>query len=157
MDDHSRNYRAALEDARIGFREGGVPVGAALFRGGELVSVGRNQRVQRGDPTAHGEISALRNAGIQPDYADTVLYSTYRPCFMCTGSVLLFGIPTVVVGQARLFPGGRLEEGEPPTLLLMREHGVAVIVLDDADTAKLMETYVAQNAEEWRRDDGQRD
>jgi cytosine/creatinine deaminase len=156
MVDHSRNYRLALEEAQVGFREGGVPVGAAIFRQDDLVSTGHNLRVQQGDPTAHGEISALRNAGIQPGYQDTVLYSTYRPCFMCTGSVLLFAIPTVVVGQARFFPGGRLEESEPPTLRLMREHGVEVIVLDDADTAQLMEAYVARHADEWRKDDGQR-
>src|ERR1700733_14195279 len=95
----------ALEQARAGLAVGGVPVGAVLAAGGDVLGAGHNERVQQGDPVAHGEISALRNAGRRASYADTTLYTTLSPCQMCTGAILLFQIPRVVVGEARTYPG----------------------------------------------------
>ena len=98
----------ALGQARVSLEEGGVPVGAVLAagsasRGWQVVAAGHNERVQQGDPVAHGEISCLRNAGRRPSYADTTLYTTLSPCQMCTGASLLFQIPRVVVGEAQTF------------------------------------------------------
>ena len=95
----------ALQQARASLDAGGVPVGAVLAAGGEVIAAGHNERVQHGDPVAHGEISALRNAGRRSSYADTTLYTTLSPCQMCTGAILLFQIPRVVVGEARTFEG----------------------------------------------------
>jgi cytosine/creatinine deaminase len=156
MQSDIEQYKSALAEAQAGYAQGGIPIGAALFRDGALLGSGHNLRVQNGDPTAHGEISALRNVGRVDDYRGTVLHTTYRPCPMCTGSVLLFGIPRVVVGQSRTFPGGKLPESEPPTIELLRSRGVEVVVLDDDETAALMQAYTENNLEEWHRDDGQR-
>src|SRR6476469_8950006 len=103
----------ALQQARISLDGGGVPVGAALAAGGQLIAAGHNERVQRGDPVAHGEISCLRNAGRRPSYLDTTLYTTLSPCRMCTGAILLFQIPRLVVGEAHTFAGdlGFLADG----------------------------------------------
>ena len=94
----------ALRQARASLEAGGVPVGAVLAAGGEVIAAGHNERVQHGDPVAHGEISALRNAGRRSSYADTTMYTTLSPCQMCTGAILLFQIPRVVVGEARTGP-----------------------------------------------------
>src|SRR5512146_725434 len=95
----------ALAQARDSLEGGGVPVGAVLAEGATVLGKGHNERVQQGDPVAHGEISALRDAGRRPDYLSTTLYTTLSPCQMCTGAILLFRIPRVVVGEARTFPG----------------------------------------------------
>ncbi len=112
----------ALRQARTSLEAGGVPVGAVLAAGGEVIAAGHNERVQHGDPVAHGEISALRNAGRRASYADTILYTTLSPCQMCTGAILLFQIPRVVVGEARTFEGD---------LGFLRSAGVDVVLLDD--------------------------
>ena len=111
----------ALKQARASLDTGGVPVGAVLAAGGEVIAAGHNERVQHGDPVAHGEISALRNAGRRASYADTTLYTTLSPCQMCTGAILLFQIPRVVVGEATTFEGdlGRLAA---PTGTCLRAH-----------------------------------
>ena len=95
----------ALGQARASLEVGGVPVGAVFTAGGQLIGAGHNERVQQGDPVAHGEIACLRNAGRRPSYADTTLYTTLSPCQMCTGAILLFQIPRVVVGEAETFEG----------------------------------------------------
>src|SRR3989442_15621397 len=112
----------ALQQARISLDGGGVPVGAVLAAGGQLIAAGHNERVQRGDPVAHGEIACLRNAGRRPSYLDTTLYTTLSPCQMCTGAILLFQIPRVVVGEAETFAGD---------LGFLADHGVSVTLLDD--------------------------
>ncbi len=112
----------ALQQARASLDAGGVPVGAVLAAGGEVIAAGHNERVQHGDPVAHGEISALRNAGRRASYADTTLYTTLSPCQMCTGAILLFQIPRVVVGEASTFAGD---------LGFLRSKGVEVVLLDD--------------------------
>ena len=111
----------ALEQARASLEAGGVPVGAVLATGGTVLAAGHNERVQHGDPVAHGEISALRNAGRRPSYTDTTLYTTLSPCQMCTGAILLFQIPRVVVGEARTFEGD---------LGFLRDRGVEITLLE---------------------------
>src|SRR5580704_6283964 len=112
----------ALQQARASLDAGGVPVGAVLAAGGAVVAAGHNERVQHGDPVAHGEISALRNAGRRATYADTSLYTTLSPCQMCTGAILLFQIPRVVVGEASTFEGD---------CDFLRSRGVEIVLLDD--------------------------
>src|SRR5690348_8932087 len=114
----------ALAEARAGLAVGGVPVGAALAAGSRLIASGRNERVQSGDPIAHGEMSCLRNAGRQASYRGMTLYTTLSPCQMCSGAILLFQIPRVVVGEATTFAGD---------LAFLRNHAVAVVLVDDAD------------------------
>jgi creatinine deaminase len=140
-------YSEAFAEAQTGFREGGVPVGAALTREGTLISRGHNRRVQHGDPTAHAEIDCLRAAGLQTSYADTTLYTTHVPCYLCTGAILLFGIPYVVVGDAQSFPG-------EPSLQLLREHGVNVEILDDAPTHTQMAEFIRLHPDIWAADTG---
>ncbi len=136
-------FESAVAAARKSLREGGVPIGAALARNGQVVASGHNERVQRGDPIAHGEMSALRAAGRQKSYRDTVLYSTLAPCAMCTGTVLQFKIPRVVVGEARTFPG----EFE-----LLRSRGVEVVVLDDERCIDMMRSFQRDHPGLWAED-----
>ena len=137
----------ALRQARVSLDAGGVPVGAILAAGGEVLAAGHNERVQRGDPVAHGEIACLRNAGRRPSYADTTLYTTLSPCPLCTGAILLFQIPRVVVGEARTFPGD---------LDFLRERGVRIVLLDDPDCAAAMQEFQARYPEVWSEDIGGR-
>ncbi|MDJ0354646.1 nucleoside deaminase [Paenarthrobacter sp. PH39-S1] len=139
-------FEAAVAAALKSLREGGIPIGAALARDGQVVASGHNERVQRGDPIAHGEMSALRAAGRQKTYRDTVLYSTLAPCAMCTGTVLQFKIPRVVVGEARTFPG----EFE-----LLRSRGVEVVVLDDERCIDMMRSFQRDHPELWAEDIGE--
>src|ERR1700692_1693651 len=122
----------ALGQARVSLESGGVPVGAVLSAGGQLVAAGHNERVQRGDPVAHGEIACLRNAGRRPSYADTTLYTTLSPCQLCTGAILLFQIPRVVVGEATTFEGD---------LDFLRSKGVEIVLLDDPGCIAAMEEF----------------
>jgi cytosine deaminase len=137
----------ALAQARESLEAGGVPVGAVLAAGGQVIAAGHNERVQRGDPVAHGEISALRNAGRRPHYAGTTLYTTLSPCQMCTGAILLFQIPRVVVGEARTFPGD---------LGFLRERGVEVVLLDDPACMAAMQEFQARFPKVWSEDIGGR-
>jgi cytosine deaminase len=137
----------ALGQARESLQAGGVPVGAVLALGGQVIAAGHNERVQHGDPVAHGEISALRNAGRRPDYAGTTLYTTLSPCQMCTGAILLFQIPRVVVGEARTFEGD---------LDFLRGRGVEVVLLDDPACVAVMEEFQARYPEVWSEDIGGR-
>jgi cytosine deaminase len=137
----------ALAQARDGLEAGGVPVGAVLAAGAEVIAAGHNERVQHGDPVAHGEISALRNAGRRPHYAGTTMYTTLSPCQMCTGAILLFQIPRVVVGEARTFAGD---------LGFLRANGVEVVLLDDPACVAVMEEFQARYPEVWSEDIGGR-
>jgi cytosine deaminase len=137
----------AIEEARLGFAEGGVPVGAALFtREGELLSRGRNRRVQQDDPSIHGETDAFRRAGRQRSYRNLVMVTTLAPCWYCSGLVRQFRIGTLVVGDSRTFAGG---------LDWLRENGVEVIDLDNGESRKLMETFIARHPEIWNEDIGE--
>ena len=138
-----RMLRIAYDEAQSGFDEGGCPIGAVLARGGQAVSRGRNQRVQQGDPIAHGEMDALRKAGRQKTYRDTVLYTTLSPCMMCSGTIVQFGIPRVVVGENTTFGGN--ED-------FLRAHGVEVVIADDQDCVALMEKFICEKPELWAED-----
>ena len=135
--------RIAYDEAQSGFDEGGCPIGAVLARGGQAVSRGRNQRVQQGDPIAHGEMDALRKAGRQKTYRDTVLYTTLSPCMMCSGTMVQFGIPRVVVGENTTFGGN--ED-------FLRAHGVEVVIADDQDCVALMDKFICEKPELWAED-----
>jgi cytosine deaminase len=137
----------ALAEARAGLAAGGVPVGAALARGGRLIASGHNERVQSGDPIAHGEIACLRNAGRQASYRDTTLYTTLSPCQMCSGAILLFRIPRVVVGEAATFAGD---------LEFLRARGVEIVLLDDDRCKSVMKEFQERYPEVWSEDIGGR-
>ncbi len=138
----------AIAEARAGLAEGGIPIGAALVVDGEVVAVGRNRRVQKGSPTLHGETDCLENAGRLPAsvYARATMVTTLSPCDMCTGAILLYGIPRVIVGENRTFYGG--ED-------YLRSRGVTVDVLDDAECVALMTGFIAASPELWNEDIGE--
>jgi cytosine/creatinine deaminase len=136
----------ALEEARKGLTEGGLPIGSVLAdRSGTIVARGRNLRVQMGDPTAHAETVCLRNAGRRRDWPELTLVSTLSPCIMCTGTALLYRIPRVIVGENRNFMGS--EE-------LFRQNGVEVVVLDDAECIRMMGDFIRDHADLWNEDIG---
>lgn len=145
--DYQSMLQVALEEARQGFSEGGVPVGAALFtRSGQLLGRGRNRRVQQGDPSIHGETDAFRAAGRQRTYRDKIMVTTLAPCWYCSGLIRQFNIGTVVVGESRTFHGG---------IDWLRENGVEVINLDNEDCRTLMQKFIAQSPEIWLEDIGE--
>jgi cytosine deaminase len=139
--------KAAVEQARIGYAEGGIPIGAALVVDGEILATGRNRRVQMGSAIRHGETDCLENAGRLPAsvYAQATMYTTLSPCHMCSGAVLLYGIPRVVVGENQSFLGA--ED-------LLRSQGVEVTVLDDAACIELMTKFIAERPSLWNEDIG---
>jgi cytosine/creatinine deaminase len=137
----------ALGQARASLARGGVPVGAVLAAGDQVIAAGHNERVQRGDPVAHGEISCLRNAGRRPSYADTTLYTTLSPCQMCSGAILLFQIPRVVVGEAETYEGD---------LGFLAGRGVDVALLDDPDCVAAMREFQRRYPQVWSEDIGGR-
>ena len=139
----ARLLRIAFEEARLGYDEGGCPIGSVLAHGERLIAQGRNRRVQDGDPIAHGEMDCLRRAGRQRSYRAMTLYTSLSPCMMCTGTILQFGIPRVIVGEARNFAGN-------PDLL--RARGVEVIIADDADCIALMARFIAEKPALWNED-----
>lgn len=144
---YDRMLAVALEEARTGLEEGGIPIGAAVFtRGGELVSRGRNRRVQQGDPSVHGETDAFRRAGRQRSYRDLVMVTTLAPCWYCSGLVRQFRFGTLVVGESRNFAGG---------LDWLRANGVEVIDLDNRECRELLEGYIAKHPEIWNEDIGE--
>jgi cytosine deaminase len=137
----------ALEEARLGLAEGGIPIGAALFhRDGRLLGRGRNRRVQEGDPSVHGETDAFRKSGRQRSYRDTIMVTTLAPCWYCSGLVVQFGIGTVIVGEARTFRGG---------IDWLRERGIAVIDLDSTECARLLASFIGRHPEVWNEDIGE--
>jgi creatinine deaminase len=145
--DDQRFMAAALAEARAGRAEGGVPVGAALAVDGHLLGVGRNKRVQEGSAIKHGETDCLENVGRLPaaTYRRATLYTTLSPCDMCTGAILLYGIPRVVIGENTTFLGN--EE-------LLRSRGVDLVVLDDPECIEMMRSFVAEAPELWNEDIG---
>jgi len=142
-DDDRRFLALALEEARQGFAEGGVPVGAVLVRDGAVLARGHNRRVQDGNPILHGEMAAFAAAGRQQTYRDTTLYTTLSPCFMCTGTIVQFGVPRVVIGEADSFAGF-------PEVLL--EHGVEVVLAEDPECRALMARFIRENPALWNED-----
>ena len=139
--------RAAIEEAEAGLREGGIPIGSVLVHDGKIVGRGHNRRIQRGSAVLHGEMDALENAGrlAASVYRECVIYTTLSPCSMCSGAILLYGIPRVIVGENRTFMG----EEE-----LLRGRGVAVDVLQNEDCIRLMTDFIAKNPTLWNEDIG---
>ena len=136
----------AIAEAEVGFAEGGVPIGAALFRrDGRLLGAGHNRRVQDGDPSVHGETDAFRRAGRQRSYRDTVMVTTLAPCWYCTGLIRQFGIGTVVIGDSTSFEGG---------VSSLRELGVEVVELHDQRCVDLLAAFVERSPEIWNEDIG---
>ncbi len=135
--------RAAYEQALKSYKEGGLPIGAVMVEKRAIIATGHNRRVQDGDPIAHGEMDCLRQAGRRRDYAGVTLYTTFSPCMMCVGTIVQFGIQSVVIGEARNFPGN---------VEFLREHGVDVTVLDDPDCIALMARFIKERPELWYED-----
>jgi cytosine deaminase len=135
--------KIAFEEALAGFEEGGCPIGSVLAEDTRLIAQGRNQRVQGGDPIAHGEMDCLRKAGRQKSYRKTTLYTSLSPCMMCSGTIVQFGIPRVVVGENVNFGGN--EE-------FLRERGVEVILANDPDCIALMKRFIEEKPELWAED-----
>ena len=145
MNDHAL-LQVALDEAKKGLREGGLPIGSILAdKHGQIVARGHNLRVQSGDPTAHAETVCLRHAGRRRDWGDLTLVSTLSPCIMCTGTALLYRIPRVVIGENRNFKGA--ED-------LFRQYGTTVVVLDDAQCIAMMREFIAAHADLWNEDIG---
>jgi creatinine deaminase len=137
----------ALAEARKGREEGGIPIGAAIFtRDGRLLGSGHNRRVQHGDPSAHGETDAFRNAGRQRSYRDLVMVTTLAPCWYCTGLIRQFGFRTVIVGESRTFRGG---------VESLRDLGIEVIDLDSQECADLLNGFIREHPEIWNEDIGE--
>jgi cytosine deaminase len=137
----------AIEEARIGLEEGGIPIGSALLVKGEVVGRGHNRRLQRGSAVLHAEMDALENAGRLPPavYREATIYTTLSPCDMCSGAILLYGIPRVVIGENRTFLGAEDH---------LRQHGVSIDVVDDDRCVSMMERFIAENPELWFEDIG---
>jgi len=146
MNDHEM-LALAVAEARAGLAEGGIPIGAALVHDGKVLGVGHNRRVQLGSAIRHGETDCLENVGRLPAtvYAASTMVTTLSPCDMCTGAILLYGIPRVVVGEHSTFYGG--ED-------YLRARGVEVVVLDDAECVAMMQDFIAANPELWNEDIG---
>lgn len=141
-------FEAALEEARKGFAEGGIPIGSVLVHNGKILGRGHNKRVQQGSPILHGEMDALENAGRLPAkvYRESILYTTLSPCAMCTGAILLYGIPKVIIGENKTFMG---EEQ------LLKDRGVEVVVLNDEECKRLMNEFISTKPELWNEDIGE--
>ena len=145
--DYQAMLRVAVDEARRGLAEGGIPIGAALFnRSSELLGAGHNRRVQEDDPSVHGETDAFRKAGRQRSYRDKIMVTTLAPCWYCSGLVRQFQIGTVVVGESVNFSGG---------LDWLREHGVEVIDLQSAECVEMLAAYIRENPAVWNEDIGE--
>jgi len=146
VDNVDEFMRAAIDEARKGLAEGGIPIGSVLVRDGEIVGRGHNKRVQDHDPVTHAEIDCLRNAGRIGTYSGTTLYSTLMPCYLCAGAVVQFKIRKVVAGESASFPGARE---------FMEQHGVEVVDLDLAECREMMEAFIDERPDLWNEDIGE--
>ena len=137
----------AIEEARLGLAEGGIPIGSVIVHKNKILGRGHNKRIQKGSVVLHGEMDALENAGRQPAsvYKECTLYTTLSPCPMCTGAILLYGIPKVVIGENETFMGGEA---------LLKEKGVAVSVVNSAECTELMKHFILNNPALWNEDIG---
>ena len=145
--DYQEMLKTAIEEAKKGLEEGGIPIGAALFdKNGNLLGKGRNRRVQESDPSIHGETDAFRRAGRQKSYRDCVMVTTLAPCWYCSGLVRQFKIGTVVVGESRTFQGG---------IEWLKENGVEVIDLNSQECVELLNEFITEHPEIWNEDIGE--
>jgi len=146
MTDYSAWLAVAVDEAKAGLAEGGIPIGGALIGAdGSVLGRGHNQRVQQGDPSIHGETAAFRNAGRQRTYRGTTMVTTLSPCWYCSGLIRQFGISRVVIGEAQTFYGGHD---------WLAENGVEVVLLDDAECVAMMTSFIAEYPELWNEDIG---
>jgi cytosine deaminase len=146
MDIHSM-LAVAIDEARTGLVEGGIPIGAALFtRDGKLLGRGHNRRVQQGDPSVHGETDAFRNAGRQSSYRNTIMVTTLAPCWYCSGLIVQFKIGAVIVGESRTFQGG---------IEWLRERGIEVIDVGSSECYDLLQGYISEHPDIWNEDIGE--
>jgi len=144
--DYEAMLAVAIEEARTGLAEGGIPIGAALFRqDGTLLGRGHNRRVQEDDPSVHGETDAFRKAGRQRSYRDTIMVTTLAPCWYCSGLIVQFGIGAVVIGESRTFQGGQD---------WLRERGVEVIDLDSDECVEMLGKFIEEHPAVWNEDIG---
>lgn len=135
--------KIAIDEARAGLAEGGIPIGSVLVKDGKVVARGHNKRVQEDNPILHGEMDCLNNAGRIGSYRDTVIYSTLMPCFMCAGTIVQFKIPKVIVGESKTFNGARE---------FMESHGVEVVDLALPECIKMMEDFINEKPQLWNED-----
>ena len=140
--------KEAINEAKIGLAEGGIPIGSVLVHNGQVIGKGHNKRVQQKSVVLHGEMDALENAGRLPAsvYRASVIYTTLSPCPICTGAILLYGIPKVVIGENKTFKGSEQ---------LLREHGVEVVVVNDPECIQMMEAFIEKNPALWNEDIGE--
>jgi len=147
MNDYEAMLAVAIKEARQGLAEGGIPIGAAIFdQAGKLVASGHNRRVQHGDPSAHGETDAFRNAGRQRSYRNLIMVTTLAPCWYCSGLIRQFGFRMVIVGESRNFQGGNA---------WLRSNGIEVVDLDNAECVALLGEYIRANPQVWNEDIGE--
>lgn len=148
MESRDEFLEAAIDEARRGMQEGGIPIGSVIVHEGRIIGRGHNRRVQKGSAVLHGEMDALENAGRQPAgiYRECTLYTTLSPCSMCSGAILLYGIPRVIVGENKTFMG---EER------LLRLRGVVVEVVQNAECIQMMEEFIGKNPKLWNEDIGE--
>jgi cytosine deaminase len=137
--------RAAIEEARLGLQEGGIPVGSVLVRDNKIIGRGHNRRVQNNDPLAHAEIECLRNAGRIVSYADTILFTTLMPCYLCSGAIVQFGIEKIIVGESRNFKGD---------IEFLEDHWISVDDWDWDECIELMKEFTEKNLTLWKEDIG---
>ncbi len=138
--------KAAIDEARAGLNEGGIPIGSVIVRDGKIIGRGHNRRVQDGDPVTHAEIDCLRNAGRVGNYKDTILYSTLMPCYLCAGAVVQFGIKKVYAGENETFAGAKE---------FMESMGVEVINVNSEECKEMMRKFILENPKLWNEDIGE--
>lgn len=138
--------KAAIDEAKMGLAEGGIPIGSVLVKDGRIIGRGHNKRVQDNNPIIHAEIDCLQNAGRIGTYRDTILYSTLMPCYLCGGAIVQFGIKKIYAGESKTFPGSSN---------FMKEHGVEVIDLDLDECKNLMNEFIEKNPKLWNEDIGE--
>jgi cytosine/creatinine deaminase len=145
--DHQAMLQVAIDEARKGLSEGGIPIGAAIFtRGGVLLGAGHNRRIQENDPSIHAETDAFRKSGRQRTYKDKIMVTTLAPCWYCSGLIRQFGIGAVVVGESSTFSGG---------IEWLRENGVEVIDMKSGECTQMLTEYIRRNSEVWKEDIGE--
>ena len=137
---------AALDEAKLGLREGGIPIGSVIVKDRKIIGRGHNRRVQENDPVMHAEINCLRNAGRIGRYRDTIIYSTLMPCYLCAGAIVQFGIRKVIAGENETFSGAKA---------FMESHGVEVVDLNLSECKQLMKEFIRKNPELWNEDIGE--
>ncbi len=137
--------KAAIEEAKLGLQEGGIPIGSVLVRDDKIIGRGHNRRIQNNDPLAHAEIECIRNAGRIDSYADTILFTTLMPCYLCSGAIVQFGIEKVIVGESRNFRGD---------IEFLENHWISVDDWDWDECIKLMKEFIEKNPALWKEDIG---